>query len=131
MFGIKSIPTVMLVSQGQVVDGFAGALPEGQLREFLSRHVQPLEGEPSRRRCRRCRGRNARGGDQSHPAGNRRRAGQGRAQARPGAGADVPARPMPPAPNSMRCRPTSPPTRARSACAANSNWPTPPRPRPK
>ncbi|CAM5542515.1 thioredoxin [Rhodanobacter lindaniclasticus] len=47
MFGIKSIPTVMLVSQGQVVDGFAGALPEGQLREFLSRHVQPLEGEPA------------------------------------------------------------------------------------
>ncbi|MGB5852002.1 MAG: thioredoxin [Rhodanobacter sp.] len=45
MFGIKSIPTVMLVSQGQVVDGFAGALPEGQLREFLGRHVQPLEGD--------------------------------------------------------------------------------------
>ena len=45
MFGIKSIPTVMLVSQGQVVDGFAGALPERQLREFLSRHVQALEGD--------------------------------------------------------------------------------------
>ncbi|MEO9079549.1 MAG: thioredoxin, partial [Rhodanobacter sp.] len=44
MFGIKSIPTVMLVKDGQVLDGFAGALPEGQLREFLSRHVQPLEG---------------------------------------------------------------------------------------
>ena len=43
MFGIKSIPTVMLVKDGQVLDGFAGALPEGQLREFLSRHVQPLE----------------------------------------------------------------------------------------
>ena len=47
MFGIKSIPTVMLVSQGQVVDGFAGALPEGQLREFLGRHVQALEGDPT------------------------------------------------------------------------------------
>jgi len=45
MFGIKSIPTVMLVSQGQVVDGFAGALPEGQLREFLGRHVQALEAD--------------------------------------------------------------------------------------
>ncbi|MGS0996794.1 thioredoxin [Rhodanobacter sp. UC4451_H18] len=45
MFGIKSIPTVMLVSQGQVVDGFAGALPERQLREFLGRHVQALEGD--------------------------------------------------------------------------------------
>jgi putative thioredoxin len=42
MFGIRSIPTVMLVKDGQVLDGFAGALPEGQLREFLSRHVQPL-----------------------------------------------------------------------------------------
>jgi putative thioredoxin len=43
MFGIKSIPTVVLVKDGQVLDGFTGALPEGQLREFLSRHVQPLE----------------------------------------------------------------------------------------
>ncbi|HEX7816972.1 thioredoxin [Dyella sp.] len=51
MFGIRSIPTVMLVKDGQIADGFAGALPEGQLREFLSRHVQPREGglvdEPS------------------------------------------------------------------------------------
>lgn len=47
MFGIKSIPTVMLVKDGQVLDGFTGALPEGQLREFLGRHVQPLEGEPT------------------------------------------------------------------------------------
>ena len=46
MFGIRSIPTVMLVKDGQVLDGFAGALPESQLREFLSRHVQPLEAEP-------------------------------------------------------------------------------------
>ncbi len=45
MFGIRSIPTVMLVKDGQILDGFAGALPEGQLREFLSRHqVQPLDG---------------------------------------------------------------------------------------
>ena len=46
MFGIKSIPTVVLVKDGQVLDGFSGALPEGQLREFLSRHVQPLEASP-------------------------------------------------------------------------------------
>ena len=45
MFGIRSIPTVMLVKDGQIADGFAGALPEGQLREFLARHVQPLDGE--------------------------------------------------------------------------------------
>jgi putative thioredoxin len=33
----------VLVKDGQVLDGFAGVLPESQLREFLSRHVQPLE----------------------------------------------------------------------------------------
>jgi len=44
MFGIRSIPTVMLVKDGQIVDGFAGALPEGQLREFLQRHVQAVDG---------------------------------------------------------------------------------------
>ncbi|MEO7052466.1 MAG: thioredoxin [Rhodanobacter sp.] len=46
MFGIKSIPTVMLVKDGQVLDGFADALPEGQIREFLARHVQPREAGP-------------------------------------------------------------------------------------
>ena len=44
MFGIRSIPTVMLVKDGQILDGFAGALPEGELREFLLRHLQPAEG---------------------------------------------------------------------------------------
>jgi putative thioredoxin len=47
MFGIRSIPTVVLVKDGQVLDGFAGALPEGKLREFLLRHLQPLEGTPA------------------------------------------------------------------------------------
>ena len=37
-FQIRSIPTVMLVKGGQLVDGFPGALPEGQLREFLAHH---------------------------------------------------------------------------------------------
>lgn len=41
MFGVRSIPTVVLVRDGQIVDGFAGALPEGQIREFLARHVEP------------------------------------------------------------------------------------------
>ena len=41
MFGIRSIPTVALFKDGQPVDGFAGALPEGQLREFLGKHVEP------------------------------------------------------------------------------------------
>ena len=31
-FQIRSVPTVFLVKGGQLVDGFPGALPEGQLR---------------------------------------------------------------------------------------------------
>lgn len=43
-FQIKSIPTVILVKGGQPVDGFPGAMPEGQLREFLKGHgIEPLE----------------------------------------------------------------------------------------
>ncbi len=38
-FQIRSIPTVVLVKEGQLVDGFQGALPEGQLREFLNHHA--------------------------------------------------------------------------------------------
>jgi len=42
-FQIRSIPTVVLVKGGQLVDGFQGALPEGQLREFLGHHgIEPL-----------------------------------------------------------------------------------------
>ena len=40
-FGVRSIPTVVLVREGQLVDAFTGALPEGAIREFLQRHVQP------------------------------------------------------------------------------------------
>ena len=41
-FQIRSIPTVFLVKGGQIVDGFQGALPEGQVREFLKQHgVEP------------------------------------------------------------------------------------------
>ncbi len=42
-FGVRSIPMVMLIVDGQVRDGFTGALPEGAIREFLQRHVQPAE----------------------------------------------------------------------------------------
>jgi putative thioredoxin len=42
-FQIRSVPTVFLVKDGQLVDGFPGALPEGQLREFLTQHgIVPL-----------------------------------------------------------------------------------------
>lgn len=47
MFGVRSIPTVVLVRDGQITDGFAGALPEGEIREFLARHVQPREVDES------------------------------------------------------------------------------------
>jgi thioredoxin len=39
MFGIRSIPTCVLLMNGQPVDGFMGALPEGQVRAFLDKHV--------------------------------------------------------------------------------------------
>jgi putative thioredoxin len=42
MFGVRSIPTVVLIQGGQIVDAFSGALPESQVREFLKRHrVEP------------------------------------------------------------------------------------------
>ena len=47
-FGVRSIPFCVLFDQGQPVDGFVGALPEAQVREFLDRHVpseQALEAE--------------------------------------------------------------------------------------
>lgn len=44
-FGIRSIPTVILLKNGQPVDGFMGALPEGKVREFLDKHVQALAPE--------------------------------------------------------------------------------------
>jgi putative thioredoxin len=42
-FGIRSIPTCILLMNGQPVDGFMGAVPEGQLRQFLDKHVPPAE----------------------------------------------------------------------------------------
>lgn len=43
-FQIRSVPTVFLIRDGQIVDGFPGAMPEGQLREFLTEHgVSPLQ----------------------------------------------------------------------------------------
>ena len=39
MFGIRSIPTCVLMIGGKPVDGFMGAQPEGQLRAFLDKHL--------------------------------------------------------------------------------------------
>jgi len=43
-FGIRSIPTCILLKGGQPVDGFMGALPEGQVKQFLDKHL-PGENE--------------------------------------------------------------------------------------
>jgi putative thioredoxin len=40
-FGVRSIPTCVLLMNGQPVDGFMGAVPEGKIREFLDKHVPP------------------------------------------------------------------------------------------
>jgi putative thioredoxin len=42
-FGVRSIPFCVLFDKGQPVDGFVGALPESQIREFLDRHVPSTE----------------------------------------------------------------------------------------
>ena len=38
-FGIKSLPTCILLMGGRPVDGFMGAVPEGKVREFLDKHL--------------------------------------------------------------------------------------------
>jgi putative thioredoxin len=45
-FGVRSIPTCVLMVGGQPADGFTGALPESQVREFLDKHVAPADAEP-------------------------------------------------------------------------------------
>jgi len=40
--GIQSIPAVIAFDKGQPIDGFMGALPEGQVRGFIERLVGPL-----------------------------------------------------------------------------------------
>ena len=42
---IRSIPLVVLFVGGKPVDQFTGALPEGQIRAFLDKHLQP-PGDP-------------------------------------------------------------------------------------
>lgn len=43
-FGVRSLPTVMIMQNGQPIDGFNGALPEVQVREVLSKYLpQPWE----------------------------------------------------------------------------------------
>ena len=43
-FGIRSIPTCVLMVNGKPADGFMGALPESQIKAFLDKHI-PSEAE--------------------------------------------------------------------------------------
>ena len=45
--GIQSIPAVIAFQKGQPVDGFVGALPESQIKQFLERLAGPLA-DPSK-----------------------------------------------------------------------------------
>lgn len=48
LFGVRSLPTVILLKDGRPVDGFMGAVPESQVRQFLAQHgVEPRGGEPA------------------------------------------------------------------------------------
>ena len=58
--GVRSVPDVKLISQGGLVDSFQGALPEKEVREWLSRYF------PAQRRAaqpRRAGGRSLSAGD--------------------------------------------------------------------
>ncbi|QSX32421.1 tetratricopeptide repeat protein [Shewanella avicenniae] len=41
-FRIQSLPTTLLLSQGQPVDGFAGSLAEAKIREMLAKHLPAM-----------------------------------------------------------------------------------------
>ena len=44
-FGVRSLPTVMVIQGGQPVDGFAGAQPENQVRQMLEKYLpKPWDG---------------------------------------------------------------------------------------
>ena len=45
--GIRSLPTVKLISNGAVLDEFAGALPESEVRAFLDKHLQAAAPAPA------------------------------------------------------------------------------------
>ena len=39
-FNVRSVPTVKIIKQGKMVDEFMGALPEGQVRQFLDKYIE-------------------------------------------------------------------------------------------
>lgn len=44
--GVQSVPSVFAFAQGRPVDGFAGALPEAQIKAWLDRIVKAVGGAP-------------------------------------------------------------------------------------
>lgn len=44
-FGIRSIPTCILMMGGKPVDGFMGAQPAGQIQQFLDKHLPPADAQ--------------------------------------------------------------------------------------
>jgi len=38
-FGVRSLPTVILMKEGQPIDAFQGSLPEQDIRKFLDKHL--------------------------------------------------------------------------------------------
>ena len=47
--GVRSLPTVVLFKNGQPADHFMGALPEGEIRAMLDKHVERAEASPLER----------------------------------------------------------------------------------
>jgi len=46
VFQIQSVPTVLLLKEGRLADGFQGALPEVQIRKFLEQHLGLKKADP-------------------------------------------------------------------------------------
>jgi putative thioredoxin len=47
--GVRSLPTVVLFKDGQPADHFMGALPEGEIRQLLEKHIERVEESPLER----------------------------------------------------------------------------------
>ena len=45
-FAVQSVPTVKMVFNGEIVDEFTGALPEGEIRKFIDKHLNQVEDSP-------------------------------------------------------------------------------------
>lgn len=43
-FGVRSLPTVMLIKDGRPLDGFMGVQPESVIKEWLAPHLAGIEG---------------------------------------------------------------------------------------